>query len=267
MVLKIPFKLKIGILLAIVISASVGGYVVYHDTAYAPKLAEGAGPWNLYISMPSLYPVLVTRAYGVSEAGDWTSPTIGGSQSFSLSSLKHVRKNFPEYDGYGLPISRTVNTTLTQMSGKQSIPDSIYLYWVSLANQRFFVTQFNITPEIVAKMQQVHRWGERDCSLNHFVFGLLPNGRAKVWLTGCRVPEYIGEIPPQMEARADSSGFGKAHYKKLYFQDIQERAEALGVNLFPVPWEKLERIYFYQKDGKGALRKARKLKQQQQAGK
>ncbi|CAM4008361.1 DUF2931 family protein [Vibrio aerogenes] len=187
-----------------------------------------------------------------------------------LSSLENLRENFPEYDGYGLPFSPFVNPTLTQASGKKSIPDSIYLYWVSLANQRFFVTRFDITPEVVAKMQQIRRWGEtkQSCSLHHFVFGLLPNGQAKVWLTGCRVPEYIGEVAPLMEAKADSNGFDKAYYQKMYYtQDIKERAKELGVDLFPVPWEKLERIYFYQKDGKGALRKARKLKQQQQAGK
>ncbi|CAM4008259.1 hypothetical protein VA7868_00070 [Vibrio aerogenes CECT 7868] len=215
--------------------------------------------------MSSLYPVSVTQAYGISEVEDWTSPTIGGSQSLSRSSLKHVREHFPKYDGYGLPISGSVNTMLTQVARKKSIPDSIYLYWVSLANQRFFVTRFDITPEIVAKMQQLRHWGNRElhCSLNQFVFGLLPNGQAKVWLTGCRVPEYIGEVAPLMEGKTDSNGFDKAYYQRKYYtQEIKDRAKALGVDLFPVPWDRLERVYTYDKDGEYALRKARKLKQQ-----
>ncbi len=260
---KVPLKLKIIVLLIVVIS--VGGYSLYHYSHSAPKLAKGSAPWNIYISMPSLYPVYITQAYGISEVEDWTSPMMGGKQFMRRSGLKYVREHFPKYDGYGLPISGSVNSVLTQVAGKKSIPDSIYLYWVSLANLRFFVTRFDITPEIVKKMQQIRRWGnrERHCSLNQFVFGLLPNGQAKVWLTGCRIPEYIGEVAPLMEKDRDTNGYNKEDYHdSAMIKDIKARAEALGVNLFPVPWDRLERVYTYDKDGEYALRKARKLKRQ-----
>jgi Protein of unknown function (DUF2931). len=155
--------------------------------------------------MPSFYPIKITQAYGVNEEQDWTMPLHGLSQSMRKSRIDYVRTVFPDYDGFGFPLS-----SLTAVNGRQvgsankHLPDSIYIYWTSLINMRFFVTKYDLpqkVKEIMAKGVSFERYDGSlgYCFRTEFFFGMLPNGKAKVWLMGCDQLIYLAELEPERE--------------------------------------------------------------------
>ncbi|MBF4259394.1 DUF2931 family protein, partial [Vibrio anguillarum] len=82
------------------------------------------------------------------------------------------------------------------------------------------------------------------CYRTEFVFGLLPNGQAKVWLRGCGEIIYLAELGPDRVLDRDSNGFDEERYKQgSLLNDIQQRAKDAGVSIAPIPWDKVNKVY------------------------
>ena len=216
---------------------------------YAGPIPEKA--WSVSVSMPSFYPVKVTQAYGVNENENWTSLLHSFTpQSFSNSELSNARKKLPNYDGFGLPLHAISITSRYQIGGTNHLPDSVYLYWVSLVNTQFYVTKY-IVPEsikqLMAKQDSYTRangFVVNPCYRTDFVFGLLPNGQAKVWLRGCGETVYLAELAPDKVMDRDSNGFTADTYKEAsYLERIHQRAKDAGVSIDPIPWDKVDKVY------------------------
>ncbi|MGL5107764.1 MAG: DUF2931 family protein [Vibrio ordalii] len=219
-------------------------------SSYAGPIPEKA--WSVSVSMPSFYPVKVTQAYGVNEAQNWTSPLHTFSQFMRISDLKNVQGWLPEYDGFGLPVhSFAMNTQGEQVVKIKLPPDSLYLYWVSLINTQFYVTKYTVSEDVKSLMAQKSLYQNRDGSLGNvcyrteFVFGLLPNGQAKVWLRGCGTTIYLAELAPDKVMDRDSNGFGVETYKQpgSSLERIHQRAKDAGVSIDPIPWDKVNKVY------------------------
>ncbi|MDE1323983.1 DUF2931 family protein [Vibrio aestuarianus] len=218
-------------------------------SSYAGPIPEKA--WSVSVSMPSFYPVKVTLAYGVNENENWTSLLHSFTpQSFSNSELSNARKKLPNYDGFGLPLHAISITSRYQIGGTNHLPDSVYLYWVSLVNTQFYVTKY-IVPEsikqLMAKQDSYTRangFVVNPCYRTDFVFGLLPNGQAKVWLRGCGETVYLAELAPDKVMDRDSNGFTADTYKEAsYLGRIHQRAKDAGVSIAPIPWDKVNKVY------------------------
>ncbi|WP_277868809.1 DUF2931 family protein [Salinivibrio sp. IB574] len=85
-------------------------------------------PWQVSVVTPSFYPIKITQAYGVNEEQDWTMPLHGLAQTMRKSELEYVRTVFPDYDGFGLPLSILTGVSGSQLgSANKHLPDSIYI--------------------------------------------------------------------------------------------------------------------------------------------
>ncbi|AQM21258.1 DUF2931 family protein [Vibrio anguillarum] len=217
-----------------------------NNAKYVPR-----DKWRVGVVMPSFYPVKVTQAYGVNENENWTSLLHSFTpQSFSNSELSNARKKLPNYDGFGLPLHAISITSRYQIGGTNHLPDSVYLYWVSLVNTQFYVTKY-IVPEsikqLMAKQDSYTRangFVVNPCYRTDFVFGLLPNGQAKVWLRGCGETVYLAELAPDKVMDRDSNGFTADTYKEAsYLGRIHQRAKDAGVSIDPIPWDKVDKVY------------------------
>ncbi|OOE83159.1 nitroreductase [Salinivibrio siamensis] len=208
-------------------------------------------PWRVSVVMPSFYPIKITQAYGVNEEQDWTMPLHGLSLSMSKSELANVRTVFPDYDGFGLPVSLLTSVRGRQLgSANKHLPDSIYIYWTSLINIRFFVTKYDLpqkVKEIMSKGVTFERYDGSlgSCFRTEFFFGMLPNGKAKVWLMGCDQLIYLAELDPAREKDRDQNGVTAERYREspYYFDTINQRAKDEGVAIDPIPWEKVGKVY------------------------
>ncbi len=126
------------------------------------------------------------------------------------SKLEHVRTVFPDYDGFGFPISLLTGVRGRQLgSANKHLPNSIYIYWTSLINMRFFVTKYDLSPKLKELMATELSYTRRDgtidasCYRTEFFFGMLPNGKAKVWLWGCGQLIDLAELDPAREKDRD----------------------------------------------------------------
>ncbi|HFG2128233.1 TPA: DUF2931 family protein, partial [Vibrio cholerae] len=82
------------------------------------------------------------------------------------------------------------------------------------------------------------------CYRAEFIFGLLPNGQAKVWLDGCGETVYLTELAPDQILDRDSNGVKFDSYRKSSsFADVQQRAKDAGVELDTIPWDKVNKVY------------------------
>ncbi|ENM3922341.1 DUF2931 family protein, partial [Vibrio cholerae] len=82
------------------------------------------------------------------------------------------------------------------------------------------------------------------CYRAEFIFGLLPNGQAKVWLDGCGETIYLTELAPDQILDRDSNGVKFDSYRKSSsFVDVQQRTKDAGVELEPIPWDKVNKVY------------------------
>ena len=217
-------------------------------SSYAGSIPET--PWSVSISMPTFYPVSVTQAYGVNDAQDWTSPLHTFSQFMRISAFENINKRFHEYDGFGLPIQDYAMNQKKQVVQIKLPPDALYLYWVSLINTQFYVTKYTVSEDVKSLMARKSLYQNRDGSLGNvcyrteFVFGLLPNGQAKVWLRGCGEIIYLAELGPDRILNRDSNGFDEERYKQgSLLNDIQQRAKDAGVSIDPIPWDKVNKVY------------------------
>ncbi|HBN6845381.1 TPA: DUF2931 family protein, partial [Vibrio cholerae] len=59
--------------------------------------------WRVGVTMPSFYPVNVTRVYGVNNKEDWTVLIHNFMTFVSDSDISYIHQIFPDYDGFGLP--------------------------------------------------------------------------------------------------------------------------------------------------------------------
>ncbi|USD40070.1 DUF2931 family protein [Vibrio sp. SCSIO 43135] len=206
--------------------------------------------WRVSIAMPSFYPVKVTQAYGVNEKYDWTSMLHGFTQFMTISKLDSVQRMLPDYDGFGLPVQTVALTSRQQVMPTNVLPDTLYLYWVSLINNGFYATEFKLTEEVkmLAKEKITYTrsngFVDDRCYRTEFVFGMLPNGHAKVWLKGCDQLIYIDDLEPAVVSDRDSFGYTAEVYdQSSYKQRIKKRAEEAGATIDPIPWDKVNRVY------------------------
>ncbi len=211
------------------------------------QFPEAMHPWRVGIIVPSFYPVKVSNMYAVYEKEDLTVQMINFLMLMGRSDLTNIRTMIPDYDGFGLPLL-TGAASIVQIGNHKKLPDSIYIYWVSLFNQRFFAIKYDI-PDQFRKQALVKRQlkdsTQFECYENFIYFGLLPNGHAKVWQGGCGYFTLIEEVPPTLEKQHDIDGFDAQVYVDSYQKDIQQRAQAEGVTLDPIPWDKLNRTFTY----------------------
>lgn len=214
------------------------------------KLPDNLDAWKVGVTMSSFYPIEINRIYGVNESEDWTSLLHNHSsrRSLAASRFSNVRVDFPEYDGFELYLGPPVSY-IRQIAETSHLPDTVYLYWTSLFNQRFFVTQFHLSEQLKAKMmiQKQFLYDNRmSCYENDLVFGLLPNGQAKVWLSGCGTYTFIDEIAPVKESDKSIDGRDAASYRKGWeYQDILERAKSENATIDPIPWDRVNQVVTY----------------------
>ncbi|MBY7998000.1 DUF2931 family protein [Vibrio fluvialis] len=210
--------------------------------------------WQVGIVMPSFYPVNVTQAYGVNEEEDWTSLLHNFTQFMTRSELSNAREKLPDYDGYGLPLHSISIVRRNQIGGTTHLPDYIYIYWASLVNTKFYVTKYELD-ESVKRLMSINLsytlesgFVIHDCFRKELVFGLLPNGNAKIWLKGCDEMIYVKELPPDRILDHDSNGMGADDYKNSsLLAEVKERAEDEGVSIDPIPWDKVNKVYTLEK--------------------
>ncbi|WP_073606171.1 DUF2931 family protein [Vibrio aerogenes] len=218
--------------------------------------------WKITIATPSFYNVRVTGAYGVNEAEDWTVLVHNFTQLSWRNGIEKTKKwlSNNSYDGFGIPLNPLVNITSRQIgSGTKVLPSSIYVYWVSYVNQpKFYVTRYDVPEKVRKYIQTKDFYTSRDgkkqsCYKTDFVFGLLPNGHAKVWLAGCMTYTYVTELPPALEPERDYNGFTLDHYrnpKSGTKRTVIDRAKKAGVTIDPIPWDKVNQIYWNNKTDK-----------------
>ncbi|MGD8110992.1 DUF2931 family protein [Vibrio sp. TRT 17S01] len=138
-----------------------------------------------------------------------------------------------------------------QVAGARQLPDTIYIYWVSLTNAKFYVTKYNLSENVKKQMitQGIFNFSDGttdSCYNTDIIFGFLPNGNTKIWLDGCGEYIYLTEIKPDAEVDRDIFGNDAEIYKKNYADRIAKRAEAEGAKLFPIPWDKVNKVYEWQ---------------------
>ncbi|NOI80868.1 DUF2931 family protein [Vibrio tubiashii] len=221
--------------------------VVSNAFAKVPSVPEDMPKWRIGYAMSSLYPAKVTEAYGINNTSDWTSFVHNDMHFMRRSELKRIRENIADYDGFGLVLGTPV-TKISQVAGTQTLPDSVYLYWASISNQRFFTTKWDLSPDIKKMMSTKETYTRydgvvRDCYRTDMIFGFLPNGNTKLWLRGCGEYKYITEITPDAELEADTFGNDADIYRANYSKRIAERSESAGAVLDPIPWDKVNKVY------------------------
>jgi len=223
-----------------------------HALAFSrvPELPERMGTWWLGVTMPSFYPVAIDEAYGVNESQDWSSPLHRFSHTLRKSDLKRIQYYNPDYDGFQLPLGTAVSNSYQVGLGTKQLPEYVVLKWTSLTNARFFTTKFDITQDVAKKMMANIPYEGRACYQTQIVFGLLPDGRSKVWLDGCGKYTYITELQPYSENTQDINGFDVVDYQDSVLS-MRDSAKQYGVSeLFPIPWERLNTVYYPSYDKK-----------------
>jgi hypothetical protein len=185
--------------------------------------------WRIGAAISKEFPAVVGEAYGVNEKEDWTSMMLsyGNLTGASRLNIENMRRyTYPEYDGYVLPLTGAINFTPNQLGkGKKSLPDTLYVYWWSSNNYVQYTTVVDVTPQIKAAMVKPypHPWLEgQHCYQTEFLFGLLPDGRAKLWLKGCDYYTYIDEYKPT--------------------KTVPPKDPSLAKNK-PIPWDKVNKVW------------------------
>ncbi|TXZ74016.1 DUF2931 family protein [Vibrio mimicus] len=205
--------------------------------------------WSISVTMPSFYPANVTQVYGVNDKENWTALLHGYLHTMRNSELKRIQERFTDYDGFGLSL---LNTTMGVQigTGTTHLPDTLYLYWVSLFDTKFYVTKYELPTSVKQLIATKTTYTRRDgaivdsCYRAEFIFGLLPNGQAKVWLDGCGETIYLTELAPDQILDRDSNGVKFDSYRKSSsYADVQQRAKDAGVELEPIPWDKVNKVY------------------------
>ncbi|PSU87347.1 hypothetical protein C0W35_21685 [Photobacterium kishitanii] len=211
------------------------------------RVPDEVPDWTVAYAMPSFYPVRVTKAYGINKKEDWTSILHTHSQFMTVSGLKRVKEFLPNYDGYGLPLSFATMGGYRQVQYTNHLPDRVVLYWTSLFDAKFYITELNVTPKMKALMYQKQNRVEADgirrsCYQTTFDFGFLPNGQVKVWLEGCGKYTYVTELSPIATPNTDYNGSTYSDHNQTR-NSVLKRAKKANATLIPIPWNKVNKIY------------------------
>jgi len=188
-------------------------------------------PWRIGAAISYEFPAGVLEAYGINEKEDWTSMMLpyGNLVLGSRFTLENYRKyTYPEYSGLELPLNGLINFTPNQIGlGIKSLPDTIYIIWFSSNSYFKYLTEVSITSQIKSAMTKKYIYQKgmfkgQSCYQTDFIFGLLPDGRAKLWLKGCDYYTYIGEYQPAKSIPPENPKLAKNK---------------------PIPWDKVNQIW------------------------
>ena len=212
------------------------------------RVPDEVPDWTVAYAMPSFYPVRVTKAYGINKTEDWTSILHTHSQFMTVSALKRVKEFLPNYDGYGLPLAFATMGGYRQVQYTNHLPDKVVIYWTSLFDAKFYITELDVTPKMKVLMYKKQNRVEADgirrsCYQTTFDFGFLPNGQVKVWLEGCGKYTYVTELSPTSSPETDYNGNSSTAYKHDYENELSIRAKEANATLTPIPWNKVNKIY------------------------
>ena len=231
-------------ILIILVSISLVGCNLFRKT-----YPEGFLDWQVRVISPSFYPILLDDVYGVNEEEDWTVYVRGfGHFTWDNSELDNAKKKFPDYDGFGIPL-HTNSSTRGAQNGKKTLPESIYVYWASLAEGKFYVNKFDFTTEMREAMMVDHPETLSNGNISHcyqkdIAVGLLPGGKMKVWRLGCNKFTFMGEV----RAAKEFDTYPKENQE--YYESAQKKAEKRaadnGVDLFPIPYDKVDKVFEYE---------------------
>ena len=207
-----------------------------------PDVPPDFSAWDVKTYEPYLYATNTYEAYGVNNTDDWTAYLHKVTYQSDTESVKTIRQRLGwlDYDGYGLHLGpygrgRQIGT------GVKVLPDEVYLYWESY-NYTKYVTMLTVTEEMKTVMRTPHphpRGVDYPCYQTTFSFGLLPDGRAKVWLEGCMIYTYVGEF--EAEASKPRDDVPEDTVSALH-------AKTLGVAIEPIPWGKVNKDVLYDKN-------------------
>ncbi|WP_045405414.1 DUF2931 family protein [Vibrio jasicida] len=205
---------------------------------YPPDFTE----WNVGFAGSLLYPVMYSYdVYGVNEKEDWTSLIhpqiiIHGNPEKKLSRIRRLLGD-QKYEGYELQLGEIVKNS--QIAGTKTLPDQVYVRWTSIINENEYFTVLDVTKDMktVMKTPRLHPRGlDYPCYQTTFVFGFLPDGRAKVWLEGCRIFTYVGELEPK------AKNLYQGEVERAPIMDIYEKQA--GKSAYPIPWDKVNKVYY-----------------------
>ncbi len=151
-----------------------------------PELPEHFSRWSFGFVQPYLYPTYLSRnMYAVNEKEDWTMMVHLTTHNTSWRDLQGVYG--ADYDGYGIAFADYALSNQLGL-GTNHLPDKLYVQWGGY-DFTGYVTVIDVTPKMKAKMLEPHphplQWKGWSCYQTKFLFGLLPNGNAKLWLSGC----------------------------------------------------------------------------------
>ncbi|PSW97764.1 hypothetical protein C0W38_10235 [Photobacterium angustum] len=211
------------------------------------RVPDEVPDWTVGYAMPSFYPVRVTKAYGINTQEDWTSILHTHSQFMTISDLERIKESQSDYDGYGLSLTFGI-AQYSQIRYTNHLPDKVVLYWTSLFDAKFYITELDVTPKMKAlaykKQSYIRPDGiKRACYQTTFDFGFLPNGQVKVWLEGCGKYTYVTELSPTSTPETDYNGNSSTAYKHDYEDELNIRAKNANATLTPIPWDKVNKIY------------------------
>ncbi|MCZ4294073.1 DUF2931 family protein [Vibrio sinaloensis] len=234
-------------MLRVVLILLAGVLTTYCSFNRGSSVPEDMPKWRVGYAMSTLYPAKVTKAYGVSEEYNWTSFIHNDQQYLYRTRYEYVDRSQQEYSGYEVALGIPVGFS-GQIGGTKTLPDSIYIYWSSITNQRFFATKFDLTPKMKKVMSTKEPFTRFDgfkthCYRSDIIFGFLPNGNTKVWLDGCGEYKFVTELAPVAELDADTFGNDAEIYRINYGERMAERAKQLGATLDPIPWDKVNKVY------------------------
>ncbi|MCZ4294071.1 DUF2931 family protein [Vibrio sinaloensis] len=238
-------------MLRVVLILLAGVLTTYCSFNRGSSVPEDMPAWRIGYAMSTLYPAKVTNAYGVNELRDWTSFIQLDMHFITRTQLEKVREYYPNYDGFSISLGMHVPPK-RQVMPTNVLPDSVYLYWSSITNQRFFATKFDLTPKMKKVMSTKEPFTRFDgfkthCYRSDIIFGFLPNGNTKVWLDGCGEYKFVTELAPVAELDADTFGNDAEIYRINYGKRMAERAKLLGATLDPIPWDKVNKVYSTEK--------------------
>ncbi|MCG9752490.1 DUF2931 family protein [Vibrio brasiliensis] len=141
------------------------------------------------------------------------------------------------------------------------MPDELYVYWGSHGYR--YATVVEVTEQIKAAMVKPYsqpRYETQNCYQTDFMFGLLPDGRAKLWLQGCLILTYVGEYKPTKAVPVPRPN-PEEKPKELTSEQVEQYGHLLfdsGISKppeprkmhprpsldDPIPWDKVNEVWY-----------------------
>jgi len=204
-------------------------------------LPDSFGYWAMKFTAPSIYSVWFWSAYGENDKENWRHPVHTGSYgSGGDMKLPNVQKwlEQPDYEGYGIPLAyRVINFRAKQVGlAVKSLPDRLYINWVSRYSNTEYETIFQVSEELKQKMKVPFYpswYSGSPCYKNNFTLAFLPNGIMKVWISGCARYAYVGEVAPFSEKQRKMPVPGSTDMR------LFKAMHAKG----PIPWDKVNKVW------------------------